>query len=86
MAKKSEEKEKITSIKHMLIPKHELLSEKEKKELLSKYKIETQNLPIILSTDPAIADLKAKKDDIIKITRSNKTAFESIFYRRVLNE
>ena len=71
--------------KHVLIPEHLKLSEKEKKELLEKYNITLQELPKILKDDPAIASLNAKPGDVIKITRKSVTAGEAIFYRGVIN-
>ena len=68
----------------MLIPKHEILSEKEKDELLKKYKITLRNLPKILVSDPVVVALKAKVGDVIKITRNSPTAGKSIYYRAVI--
>ncbi|MBD3163620.1 DNA-directed RNA polymerase subunit H [Candidatus Woesearchaeota archaeon] len=71
--------------KHILVPKHSKVSEKEKKELLDKYNITVFDLPSIKRTDPGIKDLDVKIGDIIKITRQSPTAGESIFYRCVVN-
>ncbi len=76
---------KVDVTKHELVPKHGIISEKEKKELIEKYKLSIQNFPRILNTDPAIKHLKVKDGDIIKIIRPSKTAGEAIFYRRVTN-
>ena len=69
--------------KHLLVPKHSKLSEKEGKELFEKYAIELQNLPRIFKNDPSIQNLDVKEGDIVKITRKSPTAGESMFYRRV---
>ncbi|MBI4143742.1 DNA-directed RNA polymerase subunit H [Candidatus Woesearchaeota archaeon] len=71
--------------KHALVPKHTKLSEKEKKELLEKYNIDTKDLPRIFMNDPAIQKLDAKEGDVVKVTRTSPTALESMFYRRVVN-
>ena len=71
--------------KHELVPKHSIISEREKKELIEKYRLSIQNFPRILNTDPAIKHLKAKEGDIIKVIRPSKTAGEAVFYRRVTN-
>jgi DNA-directed RNA polymerase subunit H len=76
---------KFDIIKHELVPKHAVISEKEKKELTDKYRLSIQNFPRILSKDPAIKHLKVKEGDIIKIIRPSKTAGEAVFYRRVSN-
>lgn len=76
---------KFDVTKHLLVPKHAVISEKEKKELTEKYKLSIPDFPRIMTTDPAIQHLKVKEGDIIKVTRPSKTAGESIFYRRVSN-
>ncbi|MBW2977220.1 DNA-directed RNA polymerase subunit H [Candidatus Woesearchaeota archaeon] len=79
-------KKRINIQKHILMPKHIKISEKEKKELLEMYKITIKELPKIRIDDPAIQSLKPKIDDVIKIMRKSSTAGESIFYRRVISE
>ena len=83
MAKKTKKALIIKS--HILKPKHAKLSDKEKKELFSKYKITFTELPKIRSTDAALADLGAKEGDIIKITRKSLTAGTTTYYRGVTN-
>lgn len=69
--------------KHVLVPKHSKLSEKDKQSMFERYGISVKELPRINSSDPAIADLDVKAGDVIKITRKSATAGESIFYRGV---
>lgn len=69
--------------KHVLLPKHAKLSEKEKKELFDKYNISIKELPKIRLDDPSIAHLEVKTGDVIKITRKSPTAMESVFYRGI---
>ncbi len=69
---------------HKLVPKHEILSSKEKKDLLEKFGIGKEQLPYILESDPVIKVIKAKKGDVIKITRKSPTAGKSIYYRVVI--
>jgi DNA-directed RNA polymerase subunit H len=76
---------KFDVTKHILVPKHTLISEKEKKELTKKYRLSIQDFPRISTKDPAIQHLKAKEGDIIKIVRESKTAGEAVFYRRAAN-
>ena len=71
--------------KHMLVPEHSKLTKKEIQELLEKYNITLNELPKILSTDPAIEKLNVKLGDVIKITRDSPTAGVSIYYRVVIN-
>jgi len=82
MAKRK--KKQIFLKKHVLVPEHSKLSEKDKKKLLEKYNITPQNLPKILSTDAAIHSLKVNPGDIIKIIRNSPTAGRSVFYRCVI--
>lgn len=76
---------KKKQIKHVLIPRHEKASEREKKILLEKYNIATRQLPRISKQDPAVQHLTVNEGDIIKITRQSKTAGEFVFYRVVSN-
>ena len=69
---------------HDLVPLHQIISEKEKKEILDKYKIEPNQLPKILDTDPVCISLGAKPGQILKITRKSHTAEESFSYRFVV--
>jgi DNA-directed RNA polymerase subunit H (RpoH/RPB5) len=70
--------------KHKLVPKHILLSEEEKEELLKKYGITLRELPRILSSDPMAKALNAKVGDVIKIIRESPTAGVSEYYRVVV--
>ena len=72
--------------KHILVPKHEKLSEKDKKELFDKYNVSLKELPKILKDDPAIDSLNVKEGDVIKITRNSPTAGKSVFYRGIISE
>ena len=76
---------KIDITKHVLIPKHTKLSDKEKAEVLKRYNIGLANLPKISKDDSGISRLASKVDDVIKITRTSPTAGEAIFYRVVVN-
>jgi len=69
---------------HFMVPKHEKLSEKEKKELFERYNISQRELPKILISDAAIQGLDLKDGDVIKIIRKNKLLGESYFYRGVV--
>jgi DNA-directed RNA polymerase subunit H (RpoH/RPB5) len=80
-----EEKEKeIDIFQCELVPKHVLISEKEKSALLHELNINLKQLPRITLKDPAIAKFSAKKGDVIKIIRDSPTAGECIYYRVVV--
>ena len=78
-------KKQVAIKSHLLIPKHAVLKDKDKKELLEKYEITSKELPKILLKDPTLTSLDVKLGDIIKITRPSETAGESIYYRVVIN-
>ena len=67
-----------------LVPKHEILSEDERRDLLSRMKIEEKQLPRIKSGDPAVKKLGAKKGDIIRIIRKSPTAGDYLYFRIVV--
>ncbi len=71
---------------HVLVPKHSLLNDKEKKALFEKYNITIQQLPKISIIDAAIQPLKPKLGDVVKIVRESHTATRSVYYRGVINE
>lgn len=68
---------------HFLVPKMELLSETEKKNLLKKYRIAETNLPKMKSSDPAARKLKAEPGDVVRIEREDPTAKYN-YYRLVV--
>ncbi|NIO44771.1 MAG: DNA-directed RNA polymerase subunit H [Candidatus Aenigmarchaeota archaeon] len=78
--------EEFNILKHELVPEHIILNEKEKNELLEKYRIKPKNLPKILTTDPVVKALNAKEGDILKIIRKSKTAGTSMYYRIVVKK
>jgi DNA-directed RNA polymerase subunit H len=69
--------------KHVLVPKHEIISESEKEELLKRYGISLRQLPRILVSDPAIKHLNPKIGDVIRIRRKGPTG-ETEYYRVVV--
>lgn len=71
--------------KHILVPKHTKLSEKEKKELFEKYNISWKETPKILKSDPAIQSLKAEAGDVVKVIRKSPIGGEAVYYRGVTN-
>jgi DNA-directed RNA polymerase subunit H len=75
---------KIDIDKHQLVPKHIILSEEEKAEVLKKYKASLRQFPRILISDPAIADKNPKVGDLVKIIRNSPTAGETVYYRVVV--
>lgn len=81
---KTNEKQQLNIMAHKLVPNHIIISDKEKKELLEKYKISPDQLPKILNTDPAAVSIGAKPGQIVKIIRKSHTAKEAVAYRLVI--
>lgn len=69
---------------HSLVPKHEILTEEEKKQLLTQYKVQPYQLPQIKASDPAVKAIGAKPGDILRIIRKSPTAGEHSAYRYVV--
>jgi DNA-directed RNA polymerase subunit H len=69
---------------HALVPMHEILNEKDKKQLLEQYKVQPYQMPQIKSTDPAVKAIGAKPGDILKVIRKSATAGEHTAYRYVV--
>lgn len=72
--------------KHRLVPKHELLSEKDANAVLKKFDTTKDQLPKILSRESLVKVLKAKPGQVIRVTRKSPTAGEAIAYRAVVGK
>ena len=71
---------------HLLVPRHEILTDKERSELLALYKVKPYQMPQVTSTDPAVKAIGAKPGDILRIIRKSSTAGEHIAYRYVVEQ
>jgi len=67
-----------------LVPEHAILSDNERKELLEKYDIRPEQLPKILDNDPAVLYIGAEPGQIVKVTRTSRTAKYSTAFRFVI--
>lgn len=77
-----EEKDLIVNItEHELVPKHIILSNEDKEQLLKKYKLTQNQLPKILLGDPISKYLGLKRYQVVKIVRPSETAGKYITYR-----
>lgn len=72
-----------TALKHVMVPKHELLPEKEVEKMLKQLNVSRMQLPIILIADPALSGLDVKNGDVIRITRENPVTGTSYTFRLV---
>lgn len=73
----------INPLKHVLVPKHEIVPQDEHKKLLESMYITTKTkLPEIkFHLDPITRCIGAVPGDIIKITRPSQSAGETVYYR-----
>jgi len=69
---------------HKLVPKHEILKEEERKQLIEQYRIEAYQLPQISSSDPAVKAIGAQPGDVLRIIRKSPTAGEHVAFRYVI--
>lgn len=69
---------------HKFVPKHEILEDSEKDELLAKYRVQPYQLPQISSLDPTVKAIGAKPGDVLRVTRKSPTAGEHVAYRYVV--
>lgn len=74
----------IDITKNEMVPKHVLLTDSEKQELMDQYKITLRQLPRILVNDVVIQNLGGKVGDVVKIVRKSSVAGESLYYRVVV--
>jgi DNA-directed RNA polymerase subunit H len=77
-------KQQLDIMMHNLVPLHEIISEKEQKEIMEKYNVTPDQLPKILNTDPVSIFIGAQPGQIIKVTRESRTAKEAVAYRLVV--
>jgi DNA-directed RNA polymerase subunit H len=87
VVKKSKKDEVIEEVKvtdHVLVPKHEILSDEEKKDILSRFNATEEQFPFLFSSDPVVREIGAKPGDMVRISRVSDTAGETTYYRFVV--
>ncbi len=75
---------KLNVLEHVMVPEHKIMSEEEVSELLMRYNITTEQLPKIYHDDPAVKEIGASADDVIRIIRKSQTAGRAEAYRLVV--
>jgi DNA-directed RNA polymerase subunit H (RpoH/RPB5) len=73
----------VNPLKHMLVPKHEILPQDQHKQLMDSMNITSKSKfpEIKFHIDPIARCIGAVPGDIVKITRPSSSAGESIIYR-----
>lgn len=69
---------------HTLVPRHKIITQEEREQLLTQYRVQPYQLPRIRTSDPAVKAIGAKAGDIVKITRESPTAGDYVAYRYVI--
>ena len=75
---------KLNVLDHVMVPEHKIMSEGEVAQLLERYNITTEQLPKIYHDDPAVKEIGANADDVIRIIRASHTAGRAEAYRLVV--
>lgn len=74
---------KIDIQDHMLVPKHEIMTEEEISEEFSNVDYDFKDLPKIRADDPVVEAIGAEPGNVLRITRESQTAGVFITYRIV---
>ncbi|KAG8646451.1 hypothetical protein MANES_09G007600v8 [Manihot esculenta] len=73
----------VNITKHVLKPKHEVLTDREKEKLLNKYKIEEKQLPRLLKKDAISRYYGLEKGQVVKVTYTGEITESHVTYRCV---
>ncbi|KAF3656625.1 DNA-directed RNA polymerase V subunit 5A [Capsicum baccatum] len=73
----------VNITKHVLKPRHELLTNTEKKKLLEKYNLEEKQLPRMSQKDPIARYYGLEKGQVVKVTYNSEIIETHVTYRCV---
>lgn len=71
----------INITKHVLMPKHQVLTSAEKKLFLTNSRLTESQLPKILVTDPISKYYGMRRGDVVRIIRNSDTSAKSVTFR-----
>ena len=74
---------KIDIQDHMLVQKHEIMTEEEISEEFSDVDYDFKDLPKIKANDPVVEAIGAEPGNVLRITRESQTAGVFVTYRIV---
>lgn len=69
---------------HEAVPDHRKLDEDEVEDVLERFDIEKDDLPLIERTDAALKQMEVEAGDVIEIVRDSPTAGKAEYYRKVI--
>jgi DNA-directed RNA polymerase I, II, and III subunit RPABC1 len=70
--------------KHKLVPKHEILNDEERRDILERFHAKPFQFPWIKASDHVSIILGAAPGDIVKVTKESETAGRAESYRYVV--
>ncbi|WVZ08371.1 hypothetical protein V8G54_021717 [Vigna mungo] len=73
----------VNITKHVLKPKHQVLTDRQKKNLLKKFNIEEKQLPRMLKTDAIARYYGLERGQVVKVTYSGEITQMHVTYRCV---